>query len=134
MDLPTIASTELIGGIVALIAGIAYARKKFSFDNLEITKSETERELITILREQMQSLDDDLVALRERYNQLQDKTHIIGRERDEAIQERDMIKSDLARCELKITSLEHIVNSLTDALEFASAELKRAMARDEQEN
>lgn len=133
MDLPTIASTELIGGIVALIAGVAYARKKFSFDNLEITKSETERELITILREQMQSLDDDLSALRERYNQLNDKTHAIGRERDEAIQERDMIKSDLARCELKITSLEHIVNSLTDALEFASTELRRAMARDEQD-
>ena len=133
MDLPAIASTELIGGIVALIAGVAYARKKFSFDNLEITKSETERELITILREQMQSLDDDLSALRERYNQLNDKTHAIGRERDEAIQERDMIKSDLARCELKITSLEHIVNSLTDALEFASTELRRAMARDEQD-
>lgn len=124
---------EIIGGIIAAGAAYAYARKKFSFDNLEITKSNTERELIVLLREQIKASNEDLIDLRNKYNELEEKTKLIGKERDEAIQENVLAKADLKRYENKIKNLEEIIDRLTDALEFTSARLNNEL-NDENNN
>lgn len=122
---------EIIGGIIAAGGIYAYARKKFSFDNLEITKSNTERELIVLLREQIKASNEDLIALRAKYNELEEKTKLIGKERDEAIQETVLAKADLKRYENKIKNLEEIIDRLTDALEFTSARLNNELNDDD---
>lgn len=115
--------TEIVGGLIAIVASYAYGRKKFSFDNLEIAKSDTERELITLLREQIKSSVEDLSDLKNKYNELEQKCILIGRERDEAIQENQLKISDLSMYQNKIENLEVIIKKLTDALEATSAEL-----------
>ena len=90
--------TEIIGGLIAIVASYAYGRKKFSFDNLEIAKSDTERELITLLREQIKSSVEDLSDLKNKYNELEEKRIELSLrknkiEKDMLLFELDMIKS-----------------------------------------
>lgn len=131
MDMAAFDMKEIIGGFIAIVISYAYARKKFSFDNLEITKSDTERDLIVLLREQIKSSNDDLTAMREKYNELEERSRIIGKERDEAIQENELTKEDLKRYSAKIQNLEEIINRLTDALEVTSARLNNEINEDE---
>lgn len=124
---------EIIGGVIAVAASYALARKKFSFDNLEITKSDTERELIVLLREQIKTSNDDLIAMKQKYNDLEDRTKVIGKERDEAIQLHELAQADLRRYENKIRNLEEIINRLTDALEVTSAKLNNEIEEEEED-
>lgn len=125
MDISTLGlkAEEIIGGIVAIIIGVGWARKKFSFDNLEITKSNTERELIEILRTQIIASSNDVTEIKNQFNELEKKTKDIARERDEALKDNDLYKEDIKRLENKITILEGIIQRLTDALEITSAKL-----------
>lgn len=124
MDLgTTFDMKEIIAGLIGAAGIYAYARKKYSFDNLEITKSNTERELIELLREQIKASSEDLTAFRTKYNDLEERTQIIGKERDEALQEIEIVKADLKRYESKIKNLEEIIDRLTDALETTLARL-----------
>lgn len=132
MDLGTTFSLqEIVAGLIGAAGIYTYARKKYSFDNLEITKSNTERELIELLREQIKASHDDLTALREKYNELENRSKIIGKERDEAIQETEIAKQDLQRYATKIQNLEEIINRLTDALEFTTTRLNNEINGDE---
>lgn len=125
MDISTLGlkAEEIIGGIIAIIIGVGWARKKFSFDNLEITKSNTERELIEILRTQIITSSNDVTEIKNQFNELEKKTKDIARERDEALKDNDLYKEDIKRLENKITILEGIIQRLTDALEITSAKL-----------
>lgn len=125
MDISTLGlkAEEIIGGIIAIIIGVGWARKKFSFDNLEITKSNTERELIEILRTQIIASSNDVTEIKNQFNELEKKTKDIARERDEALKDNDLYKEDIKRLENKITILEGIIQRLTDALEITSAKL-----------
>ena len=114
---------EIIAGLIGAAGIYAYVRKKYSFDNLEITKSNTERELIELLREQIKASNEDLTTFRTKYNDLEERTQIIGKERDEALQEIEIVKADLKRYETKIKNLEEIIDRLTDALETTLARL-----------
>lgn len=118
MDLiSTFELKEIIAGLIGVAGIYAYARKKYSFDNLEITKSNTERELIELLREQIKVSNKDLSLSRSKYNDLERRSQIIGKERDEALQEIELTKEDIKRYDNKIKNLEEIIDRLTDALE-----------------
>lgn len=123
---------EIIGGLVAIIIGVGWVRKKFSFDNLEITKSNTERELIDILRNQIISSSNDVTEIKNQFNDLEKKSKEIGRERDEALKDNELYKDDIKRLDNKITILEGIIHRLTDALEITSAKLNEDNESDDQ--
>lgn len=124
---------DIIGSLIGAGGLYFVLRKKFSFDNLEITKSDTERELIELLREQVKLSSSDLSELRTKFDTLEERSKILGKERDEAIQEVALVQSDITRCESKIRSLEEIIERLTDALEVASARLNGEIEDQESE-
>lgn len=123
MDIGNFNIGEIITGIVALLAGAAYARKQFSSDNLDITRTNTERELIQLLRDQIKISSEELIDLKEKYKDLEANIKLIAIERDEAIKEVSIYSDDITRYENRTKVLEGIVERLTDALEIASANL-----------
>ena len=123
MDLSGFNTGEIITGLIAIVAGAAYARKQFSSDNLEITKSNTERELIQLLREQITLTASELTLLKEKHKELEENVKTIAIERDEAIKDVQIYKDDITRHENRVTVLENLVDRLTDALEIASANI-----------
>lgn len=114
---------QLVGGIVALVIGFGWLRKKFSFDNLEITKSNTERDLIELLREQVSVSSKDFTDLKEKLSELEKTSKDIGRQRDEALKYNEIALKDIQRLENKIKIYEGIINRLTEALEITSEQL-----------
>lgn len=133
MDLGTTLDVKEIFAGLATAAGLYIViRKKFSFDNLEISKSDAERELIELLREQVKSSNEDLIALKTRYNELEEKLQFIGKERDESRQETSILKSDLKRYENKIKNLEEIIDRLNDALKHTLEQLNAGMGDSEE--
>lgn len=133
MDLGTTLDVKEIFAGLATAAGLYIViRKKFSFDNLEISKSDAERELIELLREQVKSSNEDLIALKTRYNELEEKLQFIGKERDESRQETSILKSDLKRYENKIKNLEEIIDRLNDALKHTLEQLNAEMGDSEE--
>lgn len=114
---------QLVGGIVALVIGFGWLRKKFSFDNLEITKSNTERDLIELLREQVSVSSKDFNDLKEKLSELEKTSKDIGRQRDEALKYNEIALKDIQRLENKIKIYEGIINRLTEALEITSEQL-----------
>lgn len=133
MDLGTTLDVKEIFAGLATAAGLYIViRKKFSFDNLEISKSDAERELIELLREQVKSSNEDLIALKTRYNELEEKLQFIGKERDESRQETSILKSDLKRYDNKIKNLEEIIDRLNDALKHTLEQLNAGMGDSEE--
>lgn len=133
MDLGTTLDVkEIIAGLATAAGLYIVIRKKFSFDNLEISKSDAERELIELLREQVKSSNEDLIALKTRYNDLEEKLQFIGKERDESRQETSILKSDLKRYENKIKNLEEIIDRLNDALKHTLEQLNAEMGDTEE--
>lgn len=133
MDLGTTLDVKEIFAGLATAAGLYIViRKKFSFDNLEISKSDAERELIELLREQVKSSNEDLIALKTRYNELEEKLQFIGKERDESRQETSILKNDLKRYENKIKNLEEIIDRLNDALKHTLEQLNAEMGDTEE--
>ena len=123
MDIGNFNIGEIITGIVALLAGAAYARKQFSSDNLDITRSNTERELIQLLRDQIKITSDELTELKTKHKELETNIKTVAIERDEALKEVSIYIDDITRYENRTKVLEGIVERLTDALEIASANL-----------
>lgn len=123
MDLSGFNTGEILTGLIAIAAGAAYARKQFSSDNLEITKSDTERELIQLLREQITLTASELTLLKEKHKELEENVKTIAIERDEAIKDVQIYKDDITRHENRVIVLENLVDRLTDALEIASANI-----------
>ena len=133
MDLGTTLDVKEIFAGLATAAGLYIViRKKFSFDNLEISKSDAERELIELLCEQVKSSNEDLIALKTRYNELEEKLQFIGKERDESRQETSILKSDLKRYDNKIKNLEEIIDRLNDALKHTLEQLNAGMGDSEE--
>lgn len=114
---------QLIGGFIALIIGIGWFKKQMSQDKLDVTKSNTERELIELLRDQVKVSSSDFDDLKEKYKELEKNIKITGRERDEALKELDISKDDVTRLENKNVILEGIIVRLNDALKIASDNL-----------
>lgn len=132
MDLGTTLDVKEIFAGLATAAGLYIViRKKFSFDNLEISKSDAERELIELLREQVKTSNDDLLALKAKYNELEEKIQFIGKERDESRQDASALRDDLKRYENKIKNLEEIIDRLNDALNSTLEQLNEEMGASE---
>lgn len=123
MDLNNLKIEEILAGIATIIVGFSYLRKKFTFDNLEIAKSEAERELVQILREQVAIANTEIIDLKKRYEEMEKNARTIAVERDEALKEITIYKDDILRLDNKIKVLEGIISRLTDALEITSEKL-----------
>lgn len=110
-------------GIFGIIIAFGYFAKKFSFDKLEISRSDAERQLIEMLRDEVKRGSTELTSLKEKYNLLEDKAKTIANERDEGIRDIEILNDDIKRLNDKIIVLEGIIDRLTDALEITSARL-----------
>lgn len=120
IDLSNITIEGIILGIASIIVSYGVISKKLFQDQLDVTKSATERELIMLLREELQRLNDELSKLKNDHSLLEKKHKKISNERDDAIREKDLLANDKKRLEQRITDLDVIVNKLNTALEIAT--------------
>lgn len=120
IDLSNITIEGIILGITSIIVSWGVISKKLFQDRLDVTKSATERELIVLLREELQRLNDELTKLKVDHSALEKKHRKISNERDDAIREKDLLANDKKRLEQRITDLDVIVNKLNTALEIAT--------------
>lgn len=121
IDLSNITIEGIVLGIASIVVSYGVISKKLFQDQLDVTKSATERELITLLREELQRLNDELTKLKTDHITLEKKLRKTSNERDDAIREKEIALNDKKRLEQRITDLDVIVNKLTTALDIASA-------------